>query len=252
MANRTIAIAATASLLLLQCGAGQQARAQYQDYQPQQGRGEPYRGDPNRGDQYRGYEGRNDQGRGDQGRRGNQMGYRMLSSREAASLPPAGASVGLSVESTQRISEQGLDFSVLRVIQVRPGSPAAAGGIQRGDNLIAVNGLVFPGIREFAQYVGSLTPGTVMSVDFIPAGTRPDNAHRVSLRVAGAGPMPRQGYATRQEEPETGMSTRMKLGLGAAALFGCYELGCFSSGQESQPQLRPQPQQGYPQQQYQR
>ena len=236
MANRPVALAAAASLLLLQCGAGQHAWAQYQ------------------GGQYPG-----GQGQGGQGQRpDNQMGYRMLSSQEAASLPRGGASLGLSVESSQRINDQGLSFSVLRVTQVRQGSPAASGGIHRGDNLIAVNGYVFPGIREFAQYVASLPPGTSMSVDFIPAGSGPDNAQRMSLRLGGQGGYQDQGrYAQRPEEQPTGMSTRTKLGLGAAALFGCYELGCFSSrksaaSQQGNPQQQGAYQQGYPQPGYQR
>ncbi len=222
MPNRPVALAAAVSLFMLQCGVGQQAYAQYQG---------------NQGGQYQGGQGQ---------RSGNAMGYRMLSSQEAGSLPRGGATLGLDVESTQQINEQGLSFSVLRVTQVRQGSPAAAGGLQRGDNLIAVNGYVFPGIREFAQYVASLSPGTSMTVDFIPAGSRPDNAQRISLRLGGQGGYQDRGrYAQGPDEKPTGMSTKTKLGLGAAALFGCYELGCFSSGKSATPQ------QGYPQQGYQ-
>lgn len=222
MANRPVALAAAASLLLLQCGTGRQAYAQYRGPQ---------------GDQFQGGQGQ---------RSGNAMGYRMLTSQDAATLPRGGATLGLDVQSTQQINEQGLSFSVLRVTQVRQGSPAAAGGLQRGDNLIAVNGYVFPGIREFAQYVASLSPGTSMTVDFIPAGSRPDNAQRISLRLGGQGGYQDRGrYAQGPDEKPTGMSTKTKLGLGAAALFGCYELGCFSSGKSATPQ------QGYPQQGYQ-
>ena len=166
----------------------------------------------------------------------NAMGYRMLTAQEAAGLPRGGASLGLTVQSTRNITDQGLNFSVLTVTVVRPGSPAATGGIQHGDMLIAVNGLVFPGIREFAQYVGSLTPGTSMTVDFIPRGTGPDNAQRVTLRVGAAGQAAPPPQAA--GEPATGMSTRTKLGLAAAALFGCYELGCFSHGQPPARQSR--------------
>lgn len=230
MANRSIALVAAASLLLLQFGAGQQALAQYAG--PYPGQQSPPSQSP---------------------RSGNQMGYQMMSSQEAASLPRGGGTLGLTLESTQQISEQGLSFSVLRVTQVRPGSPAAAGGMQRGDNVIAVNGLVFPGIREFAQYVGSLTPGATVSVDFIPRGTQPDNAQRMTVRAGSADgrapPQSQNNYAQAPEE-KSGMSTRMKLGLGAAALFGCYELGCFASRNPQQEQQQQQ-QQGYPQQGYQ-
>lgn len=188
----------------------------------------------------------------------NQMGYRMLPSDQAAQLPRGGGSIGINVQSTQRITEQGLDFSVLTVTAINPGSPAAAGGLAHGDMIIAVNGIVFPGIREFAQYVGSLTPGSTMVVDFIPRGTAPDNAQRVTLRVGVPGQrQPRQEAAATEGEPATGMSTRMKLGLGAAALFGCYELGCFShrtpTTQQIQQSQRPQGYQGqtnYPMQTY--
>lgn len=246
MVNRSARLATAAALLLLQCGVGQQAQAQYlgsQNGSPNQGaqyqgqnQGTQYQGSQNQGGQNQGgqYQGGGNQGgqfqSGQNQSSGNQMGYRMLTSQEAANLPRStGASLGLTVEAKSRIQEQSLSFTTLQVTQVRAGSPAASGGLHRGDTLIAVNGLVFSGPREFALYVTSLTPGTTMTVDFIPSGSGPDNAQRVSLRVGG------QGRSTvTPGEPETGMSTRMKLGLGAAALFGCYKLGCFSSSKPAQ------------------
>ena len=67
-----------------------------------------------------------------------------------------------------------------------------------------------------------------MAVDYIPAGGGPQNAQRVGITVGSGG----RAAPAQQDNPtrSTGLSTGTKLaiGAGAAALFGCYELGCFS------------------------
>jgi C-terminal processing protease CtpA/Prc len=125
-----------------------------------------------------------------------------------------------------------MTFDLIRVTQVKPGSPSAQAGFHRGDQIIAVDGRLFPSLGAFAAYVGSRSPGGQAIIDYIPAGGGPEQAQRVAVTVGGAG----KSAATKAEEPaRTGMSTRTKIGLGAAALLGCYELGCFSRSNTSGP-----------------
>ncbi len=156
----------------------------------------------------------------------NQMGYRLLSVREAANLPRSGGAIGLDVGRAQQISDGGMMFELLRVKAVRRSSPGAQAGFNVGDQIIAADARVFPSVAAFAAYVGSVRPGNQISVDYIPAGGGPKDAQRTSVTVGqGAQPVP---PATQQSSE--GMSTGKKLAIGAAAaaLFGCYELGCFS------------------------
>jgi PDZ domain len=162
----------------------------------------------------------------------NQMGYRLLSVEEASRLPQNRGALGMDVELAQQITDDGMTFDIIRVKQVQPGSTGAEAGFRRGDQIIAVDGRVFPSIAVFADYVRSVPPGSRVSVDVIPAGGGPGAAERLSVVVGGAGrPAPNSPQRRqRDDEPvSAGMSTRMKIGIGAAALLGCYELGCFSS-----------------------
>jgi S1-C subfamily serine protease len=160
----------------------------------------------------------------------NPMSYRLLSQQEATGLPHNHGALGMEVERAQQITDDGMTFDILRVKQVRPGSPGAQAGFKSGDQIIAVDGRVFASLASFAAYVGSVAPGTQASVDYIPAGGGPQQAQRVGVTVGAA------GHAAVPSGPAngpvaTGMSTGTKvaIGVGAAALFGCYELGCFSS-----------------------
>lgn len=159
----------------------------------------------------------------------NQMGYQLLSAREAAGLPRRGGALGMDIGPAQQITDSGMTFEVLRVNGVRRGSPGAQAGFNVGDLIIAVDGRVFPSVPAFAAYAGSMQPGRQVAVDYIPAGGGPQNAQRVALTVGSGG----RTVPAQQDDParSTGMSTGTKLaiGAGAAALFGCYELGCFSS-----------------------
>ncbi len=152
----------------------------------------------------------------------NAMGYRMLSAADAARLPRNHGQLGIDVQRAGDIADAGLQFEVLRVVTVRPGSPGQAAGLHKGDEIIAVDGRVFPDIAAFAGYIGSLPPGTAASFDTIPAGGGPAQAQRLAVRI---GPNPSH------------MSTGEKLaiGAGAVALLGCYELGCFSHHHTSAP-----------------
>jgi predicted metalloprotease with PDZ domain len=156
----------------------------------------------------------------------NPMGYRLVTTQLASRLPNNQGSLGLDIAPARQISDPGMTFALMRVQRVRAGSPAAQAGFQRGDQIIAVNGRVFPTGTAFASYVQSMAPGSRVSIDYIPAGGGPRNAERVAVVVGkpGAGGT---HYAQAQEQPQ-GMSTRTKIGLGAAALLGCYYFGCFS------------------------
>jgi PDZ domain len=161
----------------------------------------------------------------------NQMGYRLLSMQEAARLPRQHGTLGMDVERAQQITDDGLTFDLIRVKQVRQGSPGDRAGFRRGDQIIAVDGRVFPTIAAFAAYVGSMPPGSRISVDYMPAGGGPENAERVPVILGDAARPSQSSPQNRQaDEPAaSGMSTRTKIGIGAAALLGCYALGCFSS-----------------------
>lgn len=174
----------------------------------------------------------------------NAMGYRLLSVQQAAGLPRSGGAIGLDVGPGPRVASGGMDFEVLRVDGVRPGSPGAQAGFDVGDQIIAADGQVFPAVAAFAAYVGSVQPGRRIIVDYIPAGGGPQQAQRVAVTVGTGGqampntPMqqrPMQQQPVQQDDPDrsTGLSTGAKLaiGAGAAALFGCYQLGCFSRSQ---------------------
>lgn len=166
----------------------------------------------------------------------NPMGYRLLSAQQAAGLPHRGGVLGLDVGPGPRTSSGGMQFELPRVEGVRPGSPGARAGFGSGDQIIAVDGHVFPSAAAFAAYIGSVPPGQRVLVDYIPAGGGPQQAQRVAVTVgAGGGTVP----APQDEQAgSTGLSTGAKaaIGLGAAALFGCYQLGCFSRQQPDQTQ----------------
>ncbi|WP_428485745.1 PDZ domain-containing protein [Rhodopila sp.] len=161
----------------------------------------------------------------------NRMGYRLLSQQEAAGLPHNQGSLGMNIERAQQITDDGMTFELIRVKQVRQGSPGAQAGFKAGDQIIAVDGQVFPSLATFASYVGSKPAGSQISVDYIPAGGGPQQAQRVAVVVGAAG-RPAQAMVSGQATApaSTGMSTGTKvaIGVGAAALFGCYEMGCFS------------------------
>jgi PDZ domain len=174
----------------------------------------------------------------------NPMGYRLLSSQEAEGLPRNHGALGLDVERAQRITDSGMTFDIMRVKQVRRGSPGAQAGFQQGDQIIAVNGRVFPTIAAFAAYVGAMSPGTQATVDYIPTGGGPAQAQRVSVTVGGPGRPAQPSTNPDEGKASAGLSTGTKvaIGVGAAALLGCYEMGCFSrKGAASAPAPGAQP-----------
>lgn len=163
----------------------------------------------------------------------NQMGYQLLSAEQASSLPKGGGRLGLNVGRGQQIDSGGIAFELLRVNTVAPGSPAAQAGFKPGDQVIAVDGKVFPSVAAFASYVGSKQAAQALSIDYIPNGGGPQEAQRIKVTL-GDGYVRDQKGADQQrqgERPEhPGLSTgeKVAIGVGAAALFGCYKAGCFS------------------------
>ncbi len=157
----------------------------------------------------------------------NQMGYRLLSTEQATGLPRNGGALGMDIGRAQQIADGGMTFDLLRVNGVRRGSPGAQAGFNVGDQIIAADGQVFQNVAAFAAYVGSLPPGRQIAVDYMPANGGPQQAQRVAVTVGAGG---RAVPAQAEEQAHTGMSTGSKLaiGAGAAALFGCYKLGCFN------------------------
>jgi PDZ domain-containing secreted protein len=163
----------------------------------------------------------------------NPMGYRVLSAEQAARLPNKNGALGLDVAAVQRISDSGMTFALLQVKRVQAGSTAAQANLQRGDQIIAVNGRVFPSATAFAAYVRSMAPESRINIDYIPAGGGPRDAERVAVVIGKPGHKGMQAQYAQEQEKSSGMSTRTKIGLGAAALLGCYYFGCFSGGSGS-------------------
>lgn len=183
----------------------------------------------------------------------NRMGYQLLSSQEAASLPHNGGKLGLDVERAQQISDDGMVFEIMRVKAVRPGSAGARAGFNVGDQIIAIDRRVFPSIVTFAAYVGAIPPGRQVVVDYMPAGSGPQQAQRVNVTAGPFGnATANYGQPSQDGQPVShGMSTGTKIaiGVGAVALLGCYKAGCFSSHRAPSvpPQQQLQGQAGYQQ-----
>lgn len=162
----------------------------------------------------------------------NPMGYRLLSEREASQLPRQHGALGLDVARAKQIADSGMVFDIMRVQQVRPNSPGAQAGLRPGDQIIAVDGRVFPSIAAFAAYVGSRARGTQGTIDYMPAGSGPAQAQRVGVTFGGpgwSGQSSAPPAASPAGQASTGMSTGTKLAIGAgAAALLCYKMGCFS------------------------
>ena len=192
----------------------------------------------------------------------NQLGYTLITPQQAASLPKAGGALGMDIVTGEHINDGGLSFEMLKVKGVRVGTPGAQAGFHAGDQIVAADGHVFPSLLTFAAYVRSLPPGKLMAVDYIPAGGGPQQAQRVGVTVGDGGRAVAPAQAdTAPEHQGLSTGTKIAIGVGAAALFGCYEMGCFSrkkqpvsamqtrGGMQQQPGYgQQQPMQGYGQQ----
>lgn len=169
----------------------------------------------------------------------NQMGYQLLSADQAAGLPHNGGKLGMQVGRAQQITSGGLTFDVLRVNAISPGSPGAQAGFKVGDQIIAVDGRVFPSVAAFAAYVGSRTPSQQISVDYMPSTGGPEAAQRVGVTIGGGRSVPAPAPQANAEPQGLSTGTKVAIGVGAAALFGCYKLGCFSKKQKPGATTRP-------------
>ncbi len=117
----------------------------------------------------------------------NPMGYRLQSAQEAAGLQRSGGSLGMKVGAEHQINSGNMTFELLKVEGVGEASPAAQAGLKVGDQLIAVDGRVFPNVATFAEYVGSVPPGRQIEIDYMPAGAGPGQAQRVGVTVGQSG-----------------------------------------------------------------
>ena len=153
------------------------------------------------------------------------MGYRLQGAEQSASLRKAGGSLGMKVGPERVISSGGMTFELLKVEGIGASSPAEQAGLKVGDQIIAVDGRVFPNVPTFAEYVGSVPPGHRIEVDYMPAGGGPQQAQRVGVTVGEGGRAAKPVDAARGS-----LSTgeKIAIGAGAIAVFGCYEAGCFS------------------------
>ncbi len=123
----------------------------------------------------------------------NPMGYKLLSADQASGLPRMGGALGMSVGPDKQITDDGMTFEVLRVNGVGQNSAGGQAGFRTGDEIISVDGHVFPSVAAFAGYVGSIQPGRQISVDYIPAGGGPQQAQRIDVTLGEAGrPVPAQ------------------------------------------------------------
>ena len=155
-------------------------------------------------------------------------------------LPHNHGALGLDVERSQQISDGGMTFDIIRVKQARRGSPGAQAGLKAGDQLIAIDGWVFPSVTVFAAYINSIQAGTRIAIDYIPSGGGPQQAQRLMVTTGGG------NQAGANQEARSGMGTgeKVAIGVGAVALLGCYEMGCFSHRQTPQaPTMVQQPSQ---------
>jgi membrane-associated protease RseP (regulator of RpoE activity) len=170
----------------------------------------------------------------------NAMNYRFLSPQDADTLPKAGGTLGLNVGPGEQITSGGMTFRLLRVNSVKPGAAGAQAGFRKGDQIVSVDGRVFPTVPAFADYVGSVAPGRQIAVDFLPAGGGPQDAQRVTATLGGpaaggaapavatAPPTPQPGADAPAQGGTLSTGTKVAIGAAAVALFGCYKLGCFN------------------------
>ena len=163
----------------------------------------------------------------------NAMGYQLLTADQAKTLPRGGGKLGLNVGRAQQISSGGLTFELLRVNGVTSGSPGARAGFTTGDQIIAVDGKVFPSVATFAAYVGSKQPSDHVAIDYMGPQGGPKDAQRVDVTLSNLGQPAAQPADAKAGGLSTG--TKIAIGVGAAALFGCYKLGCFSRSRTPAP-----------------
>lgn len=93
--------------------------------------------------------------------------------------------IGISVEMQGAVERSGERSSVVRIVEVRPGSPAARAGLRAGDVLVALNGRTPE--EGFVRLVGGLRPGDPVEAVVERDGTRRDFRFEAGSRPSPAG-----------------------------------------------------------------
>lgn len=137
----------------------------------------------------------------------------MLTAEGPSALPHNHVALGLDVACSQDISDGGMTFEIMRIRQVRSASAGARAGLHVGDQMIAVDGRVFPSIATVAANSASVTPGTQAVFDVTPANGEPRRTQRIPVTLGTPDEQGKSG----------GLSTGSKaaIGVGAATLLGC-------------------------------
>ncbi len=173
----------------------------------------------------------------------NPMGYKLLPADQATQLPRMGGALGMSVGPDKQITDDGMTFELLRVNGVGQDSAGGQAGFRTGDEIISVDGHVFPSVAAFAGYVGSIQPGRQISVDYIPAGGGPQQAQRVDVTLGEAGrPAPAQQDTQAPAAGGLSTGTKVAIGVGAAAIL-CYKYHCYDKLKHRYSTMRQQQQQ---------
>lgn len=155
--------------------------------------------------------------------------YRLLTSEEVDALPRNKGDLGVDVEQAQEVSAGGMTFTVIRVVRVHNGLAGSRAGLTTGDQVIAVDGRVFPDVAAFTAYVGSKAPDSQVDVDYVPSGRGPKQAQRVNLVVGADSPTSTSlGRLDRTPPPVGTAAAKAAIGEGVASLLGCSEIDCFS------------------------
>ena len=101
------------------------------------------------------------------------MGYRLLPQEQAEGLPHSGGSLGLDIRRGQVVTDADMTFEILLVSGVRPGSAGAQAGLKPGDQIIAVDGMVFANLAQLRRLYRVATAGSADHGRLPPERRRP-------------------------------------------------------------------------------
>lgn len=115
-------------------------------------------------------------------------GFAMMSAIEARCVDgggdlPAGY-LGLNLDTSGRLVNNALEYSVTVVTSVEPGSPAEKGGLQRGDTLLSIGGLE---PRRMGDIGAMLVPGRSLPIRVERDGSAREFTLTVARRPEGFG-----------------------------------------------------------------
>ena len=96
------------------------------------------------------------------------------------------------------------------VAEPQPNSPAAKAGIQSGDVIVSVNGTPVRDARELAKRIGTMAPGTSITLDLIHSGQQKTVTVTLGTlpneKQASNEPSPRMGRVSEVDVPKLGFS----------------------------------------------